>query len=234
MGPVRTRRGSNEGLRRPRTAAETGVRAPRSVDRRGAFELFGGTWLRRQRPIRAVLRQAGLRDRYFGEESFADLERAAGSRLRNDSSDEEAHRLPARQSMPVTGPSAKAAGPMIDTLTRSLEGNPGPARRIKLRESGFRRPPNPESNRKKAAFGHCPQLVADPAAGGGTPSTTVNGLFLGLGVVGPPPTHTRSPWLDGGNWTFVAAKDVVDHVMLLFDAIAARITLSPSRLTGNQ
>jgi hypothetical protein len=77
-----------------------------------------------------VLRQSGLRDRYFGE-SFADLDSllaAVYARL----IDEEIAGCGAAIAA-AGGSTSDGAGAMIDALTRSLGGNPGRAR-IKLRE----------------------------------------------------------------------------------------------------
>src|ERR1700754_2507466 len=102
-----------------KTAAErVAERRARLVD--AGIELFGehgyaGT------SIRAVLRQAGLRDRYFGE-SFADLDAllaAAYDKL----IDEEASACRAAIE-PTSGPS-EGARVMIDSISRGLDGNPG-------------------------------------------------------------------------------------------------------------
>jgi AcrR family transcriptional regulator len=197
-----------------KTAAErVSERRARLID--AGFELFGehgyaGT------SIRAVLRQAGLRDRYFGE-SFADLDALLAAvyvRL----IDEELTACRAAIDA-ATGPSAKARA-MIDTLTRSLEGNPGRAR-IKLREvvSG-----GPESReQRKSGLRKLSQLVADLLPEADAVDDRER-LFLGLGVVAAADAYALA-WLDGE--LDVSRQDVVDHVMLLFDAIAARITLSP-------
>jgi AcrR family transcriptional regulator len=199
-----------------KTAAErVSERRARLID--AGFELFGehgyaGT------SIRAVLRQAGLRDRYFGE-SFADLD-ALLAAVYERLIDEELTACRAAIDA-ATGPSAKARA-MIDTLTRSLEGNPGRAR-IKLREvvSG-----GPESReQRKSGLRTLSQLVADLLPEADAVDDRER-LFLGLGVVAAADAYALA-WLDGE--LDVSRQDVVDHVMLLFDAIAARITLSPSR-----
>jgi AcrR family transcriptional regulator len=199
-----------------KTAAErVSERRARLID--AGFELFGehgyaGT------SIRAVLRQAGLRDRYFGE-SFSDLD-ALLAAVYERLIDEELTACRAAIDA-ATGPSAKARA-MIDTLTRSLEGNPGRAR-IKLREvvSG-----GPESReQRKSGLRKLSQLVADLLPEADAVDDRER-LFLGLGVVAAADAYALA-WLDGE--LDVSRQDVVDHVMLLFDAIAARITLSPSR-----
>jgi AcrR family transcriptional regulator len=199
-----------------KTAAErVSERRARLID--AGFELFGehgyaGT------SIRAVLRQAGLRDRYFGE-SFADLD-ALLAAVYERLIDEELTACRAAIDA-ASGPSTKARA-MIDTLTRSLEGNPGRAR-IKLREvvSG-----GPESReQRKSGLRKLSQLVADLLPEADAVDDRER-LFLGLGVVAAADAYALA-WLDGE--LDVSRQDVVDHVMLLFDAIAARITLSPSR-----
>jgi AcrR family transcriptional regulator len=199
-----------------KTAAErVSERRARLID--AGLELFGehgyaGT------SIRAVLRQAGLRDRYFGE-SFADLD-ALLAAVYERLIDEELTACRAAIDA-ASGPSTKARA-MIDTLTRSLEGNPGRAR-IKLREvvSG-----GPESReQRKSGLRKLSQLVADLLPEADAVDDRER-LFLGLGVVAAADAYALA-WLDGE--LDVSRQDVVDHVMLLFDAIAARITLSPSR-----
>jgi AcrR family transcriptional regulator len=199
-----------------KTAAErVSERRARLID--AGFELFGehgyaGT------SIRAVLRQAGLRDRYFGE-SFADLD-ALLAAVYEQLIDEQVTACRAAIDA-ATGPSGKARA-MIDTLTRSLEGNPGRAR-IKLREvvSG-----GPEARKqRKTGLGILSQLVADLLPEADAVDDRER-LFLGLGVVAAADAYALA-WLDGE--LNVSRQDVVHHVMLLFDAIADRITLSPSR-----
>jgi AcrR family transcriptional regulator len=163
-------------------------------------------------------RQAGLRDRYFGE-SFSDLD-ALLAAVYERLIDEELTACRAAIDA-ATGPSAKARA-MIDTLTRALEGNPGRAR-IKLREvvSG-----GPESReQRKSGLRKLSQLVADLLPEADAVDDRER-LFLGLGVVAAADAYALA-WLDGE--LDVSRQDVVDHVMLLFDAIAARITLSRSR-----
>jgi AcrR family transcriptional regulator len=110
-----------------KTAAErVAERRARLVD--AGIELFGehgyaGT------SIRAVLRQAGLRDRYFGE-SFADLDALLAAAY-GQLIDEELAACRAAIGA-TTGPS-EGARAMIDAISRLLEDNPGHAR-IKLRE----------------------------------------------------------------------------------------------------
>jgi AcrR family transcriptional regulator len=194
-----------------KTAAErVAERRARLVD--AGFELFGengyaGT------SIRAVLRQAGLRDRYFGE-SFADLDAllaAVYDQLIDDELTE------CRAAIDATTGGSQGARAMIDTLTRSLEGNPGRAR-IKLREviSG-----GPKvRKRRREGLQKLSQLVADllPEA------DSVNDrdrLLLGVGVVAASDAYLLA-WLDGG--VNLSRQDVVDLVMLVFDSVAARIT----------
>jgi AcrR family transcriptional regulator len=196
--------------------------AERVAERRGrlvdaGIELFGehgyaGT------SIRAVLRQAGLRDRYFGE-SFADLDAllaAAYTQLIDEEVSE------CRAAIEATAGSSDGARAMIDALSRSLEGNPGHAR-IKLREV-FSGGPKVQVQRQEG-LRKLARLVADllPA------SSTVDDrerLLLGTGVVAAADTYLLA-WLDGA--LGVTRQEVVDLVTLVFDSVAAQIAPSPSR-----
>ena len=199
-----------------KTAAErVAERRARLVD--AGIELFGehgyaGT------SIRAVLRQAGLRDRYFGE-SFTDLDALLAAAY-EQLIDEEI--TACRIAIDATTGPSEGARAMIDVISRLLEDNPGHAR-IKLREV-FSGGPMVQKQRQEG-LGQLAQLVADllPEADG------VDGrdrVLVGVGVVAAADAYALA-WLDGE--LNVSRQDVVDHVMLLFDAIADRITLSPSR-----
>jgi AcrR family transcriptional regulator len=198
-----------------KTAAErVAERRDRLVD--AGIELFGehgyaGT------SIRAVLRQAGLRDRYFGE-SFADLDALLAAAY-DQLIDEEVSA--ARAAIDATTGASERARAMIDTISRGLDGNPGHAR-IKLREVFSGGPmvalQRQEGLRKLA------QLVADllPAAHG---VDDRGRLLLGVGVVAAADAYLLA-WLDGE--LDVTREDVVDFVAQVFDSVAAGMAVSPS------
>jgi AcrR family transcriptional regulator len=199
-----------------KTAAErVAERRARLVD--AGIELFGehgyaGT------SIRSVLRQAGLRDRYFGE-SFADLDAllaAAYDQLIDEEIDA------CRAAIEATTGTSEGARAMIDAISRSLDGNPGHAR-IKLREV-FSGGPLVQVQRQ-AGLRKLAQLVADllPDVAGADDRER---LLLGVGVVAAADAYLLA-WLDGE--LDVSRQDVVDLVTQVFDSIAAGITLSRSR-----
>ena len=199
-----------------KTAAErVAERRARLVD--AGLELFGehgyaGT------SIRAVLRQAGLRDRYFGE-SFADLD-ALLAAVYDQVIDAELAACRAAIDA-TTGPSERPRA-MIDAISRLLEDNPGHAR-IKLREV-FSGGPMVRKQRQEG-LRQLAQLVADllPEADG---VDDRHRLLVGVGVVAAADAYLLA-WLDGE--LDVSRQDVVDLVTQVFDSVAARITLSPSR-----
>lgn len=196
--------------------------AERVAERRGrlvdaGIELFGehgyaGT------SIRAVLRQAGLRDRYFGE-SFADLDAllaAAYIQLIDEEVSE------CRAAIAATAGSSDGARAMIDALSRSLEGNPGHAR-IKLREV-FSGGPTVQVQRQEG-LRKLARLVADLLPDSSTVDDRER-LLLGTGVVAAADAYLLA-WLDGA--LGVTRQEVVDLVTLVFDSVAAQIAPSPSR-----
>jgi AcrR family transcriptional regulator len=199
-----------------KTAAErVAERRARLVD--AGIELFGehgyaGT------SIRSVLRQAGLRDRYFGE-SFADLDALLAAAY-DQLIDEEVDAC--RAAIEATTGTSEGARAMIDAISRSLDGNPGHAR-IKLREV-FSGGPLVQVQRQ-AGLRKLAQLVADllPDAAGADDRER---LLLGVGVVAAADAYLLA-WLDGE--LDVSRQDVVDLVTQVFDSIAAGITLSRSR-----
>ncbi|WAC93425.1 TetR/AcrR family transcriptional regulator [Mycobacterium sp. Aquia_213] len=198
-----------------KTASErVAERRARLVD--AGIELFGehgyaGT------SIRAVLRQAGLRDRYFGE-SFADLDALLAAAY-DQLIDEEASAC--RAAIDATTGASEGARAMIDAISRGLDGNPGHAR-IKLREVFSGGPmvavQRQEGLRKLA------QLVADllPAVDGVDDRKR---LLLGVGVVAAADAYLLT-WLDGE--LKLTREDVVDLVTQLFDSVAAGMTVSAS------
>jgi AcrR family transcriptional regulator len=199
-----------------KTAAErVAERRARLVD--AGLELFGehgyaGT------SIRAVLRQAELRDRYFAE-SFADLDAllAAGY----DQLIEEELAACRAAIGATTGPS-EGARAMIDAISRLLEDNPGHAR-IKLREV-FSGGPAVQKQRQES-LRKLSQLVADllPAVDG---VDERDRLLVGLGVVAAADAYLLA-WLHGE--LDLSRQGVVDLVTQLFDSVAAGTTISPSR-----
>jgi AcrR family transcriptional regulator len=168
--------------------------------------------------IRAVLRQAGLRDRYFGE-SFADLDALLAAAY-DQLIDEEVSAC--RVAIEATTSASEGARAMIDAIGRLLEGNRGHAR-VKLREvfsgGAMVRVQRQEGLRKLA------QLVADllPEADG---VDDRDRLLLGVGVVAAADAYLLA-WLDGE--LDVSRQEVVDLVAQVFDSVAAGIAISPSR-----
>jgi AcrR family transcriptional regulator len=196
-----------------KTAAErVAERRAKLVD--AGIELFGehgyaGT------SIRAVLRQAGLRDRYFGE-SFADLDALLAAAYVELIDEEVAASRAAIES--TSGPSDGARA-MIDSISRGLDENRGHAR-IKLREVFSGGPmvavQRQEGLRKLA------QLVADllPPADGVDDRQRI---LLGVGVVAAADAYLLA-WLDGE--LDVSREDVVDLVTQVFDSVAAGMKVS--------
>lgn len=196
-----------------KTAAErVAERRARLVD--AGIELFGehgyaGT------SIRAVLRQAELRDRYFGE-SFADLDALLAATY-DQLIDEEVRA--ARVAIAATAGGSEGARAMIDAISRGLDGNPGHAR-IKLREvfsGGLTVAGQRQEGLRKLA-----QLVADllPAVDGVDDRTR---LLLCVGVVAAADAYLLA-WLDGE--LDVTREEVVDLVTQVFDSVAAGMTVS--------
>jgi AcrR family transcriptional regulator len=199
-----------------KTAAErVAERRARLVD--AGFELFGergyaGT------SIRAVLRQAGLRDRYFGE-SFADLDELLAAVFDKVIDEQLAY---CRVAIDASGGASEGARAMIDAITRAMEENPRRAR-IKLREV-FSGGPTVRKHRQQGLT-KLAQMVADllPEAEGVDDRER---LLVGMGVVAAADAYLLA-WLDGE--LDVSRQEVVDMVALVFDAVATRVALSPSR-----
>jgi AcrR family transcriptional regulator len=160
--------------------------------------------------IRSVLRESGLRDRYFGE-SFADLDSLLAAVYAQLIDEEMAA---CRTAIDATAGSSEGARAMIDTLTRSLDGNPGRAR-IKLREVLSAGP----ATLAQRQDGHLQlaQLVAELLPQGSTASAR-DRLLLGLGVVAAA-DELLLLWVDGRQ--NLAREDVILLVMVIFDAVAA-------------
>jgi AcrR family transcriptional regulator len=194
-----------------KTAAErVAERRERLID--AGVELFGERGYAAT-SIRSVLQQSGLRDRYFGE-SFADLDSllaAVYSRL----IDEEISGCAA--AIAKTSGGTQGARAMIDTITRSLQENPGHAR-IKSREVLSGGPITREQRR--AGLGRLAQLVADLLP----PSTALNPSdvhLLGLGIVAAADELLRT-WIDSPEG--LTRDRIVDVITLLFDATARHIS----------
>ncbi|BBY19803.1 TetR/AcrR family transcriptional regulator [Mycobacterium stomatepiae] len=198
-----------------KTATErVAERRARLVD--AGIELFGeqgyaGT------SIRAVLRQAGLRDRYFGE-SFADLDALLAAAY-DQLIDEEVSVC--RVAIDATSGASEGARAMIDAISRALDGKPGHAR-IKLREVFAGGPI--VAVQREVGLRKLAQLVADllPAAGGVDDRRR---LLLGVGVVAAADAYLLA-WLDGE--LKVTREEVVDLVTQVFDSLAADMVVSPS------
>jgi AcrR family transcriptional regulator len=170
------------------------------------FELFGehgyaGT------SIRAVLRQAGLIDRYWTE-NFADLDSLMAA-VYDRLIDEEV--AACRAAIAATSGRSEGARAMIDTITGLLEDDPHRAR-IHLSEVLSGGPVSREQRRK--GFYKLAQLVAEllPATG-----DSRQRLMLGVAVVGAADEYLRA-WLD--NQEGMTRNDVIDLVMLVFDSVA--------------
>ncbi|WP_025735032.1 TetR/AcrR family transcriptional regulator [Mycobacterium genavense] len=196
-----------------KTAAErVAERRARLVD--AGIELFGEHGYA-STSIRAVLRQAELRDRYFGE-SFADLDALLAAAY-DQLIDEEVRA--ARVAIAATAGGSEGARAMIDAISRGLDGNPGHAR-IKLREV-FSGGPTVAGQRQEG-LRKLAQLVADllPAVDGVDDRTR---LLLGVGVVAAADAYLLA-WLDGE--LDVTREEVVDLVTQVFDSVAAGMTVS--------
>lgn len=172
--------------------------------------------------IRAVLRQSGLRDRYFGE-SFPDLDSLLAAVYDQLVEEELAG---SRAAIDAAQGGTEGARAMMEWISRSLEGNPGRAR-IKLREVVSGGPIS--RNHRQSGLSRLAQLVADllPA----TPDVSDRDRqMLGLGVVAAADAYLLA-WLNGESE--LSRQDVVDLVATVFDSIACRLsgipTSSPAR-----
>jgi AcrR family transcriptional regulator len=195
-----------------KTAAERVIqRREKLID--AGFDLFGehgfaGT------SIRAILRQAGLIDRYWAE-NFADLDSLLAA-VYDQLIDEEV--AACRAAIDKTSGGSEGSRAMITTIADFLQGNPHRSR-IHLCEVLSGGPVSREQRRK--GFYRLAQLVADllPA----TPcDDSQQRLMLGVGVVAAADEYLRA-------WLYyqesITRDDVIDLVMLVFDSVAARLTL---------
>jgi AcrR family transcriptional regulator len=167
--------------------------------------------------IRAVLRQAGLRDRYFGE-SFADLDELLAAVYDQLIEEEVAS---SRAAIAATAGHSEGARAMIETISRSLENNPGHAR-VKLREVFSGGPV--VCKRRQEGLNKLAQLVADLLPDNDAVAER-NRILLGRGVVAAADAYLLA-WLDGDSG--ITCEEVVDLVTELFDSVAARVALSPT------
>lgn len=168
--------------------------------------------------IRAVLRQAELRDRYFGE-SFADLDELLAA-VYDQLIDEEV--VECRAAIAASAGGSDGARAMIETLTHSLERNPGHAR-IKLREVFSGGPV--VSKQRQEGLKRLAQLVAELLPDVDT-VTERSRILLSRGIVAAADAYLLA-WLDGDSG--ITREEVVELVTQLFDSIAARISLSPAQ-----
>jgi hypothetical protein len=160
-----------------------------------------------------VLQQAGLRDRYFGE-NFADLD-ALLAAVYEQIVDEGV--AGCRAAIEAAHGGSEGARALVDTLARSLEADPGRAR-IKLREvlSG-----GPLARRQRqVGFCKFAALVAElwPPV---QPDKPQERLLLAVGIVAAT-NGLMIAWLDGEQG--MTRGDVVDLVMTMFqrDSRSAR------------
>ena len=164
--------------------------------------------------IRAVLRQAGLRDRYFGE-SFADLD-ALLAAVYDQIVDEEV--AGCRAAINATRGGSGGARAMVEAMASSLQGDPGRAR-IKLREVISGGPL--ARQQRQVGFHKFAALVAEllPPAG---PEKAEEQHLLAVGIVAAT-NELLMAWLDGEQG--LTQADVVDLIMTMFDAIADRLAV---------
>jgi AcrR family transcriptional regulator len=167
--------------------------------------------------IRAVLRQAGLRDRYFGE-SFANLDELLAA-VYDQLIDEEV--TACRAAIEATAGHSEGARAMIETISRSLESNPGHAR-IKLREVFSGGPV--VTKQRQEGLSRLAQLVADLLPDNDAVAQR-NRILLARAVVAAADAYLLA-WLDGDSG--ITCDEVVDLVTELFDSVAARVALSPT------
>lgn len=163
--------------------------------------------------IRAVLRQAGLIDRYWAE-NFADLDSLLAA-VYDRLIDEEV--AACRAAIDKTSGGSEGSRAMITTIADFLQDDPHRSR-IHLCEVLSGGPVSREQRRK--GFYRLAQLVADllPAIPRGDGQQR---LMLGVGVVAAADEYLRA-------WLYyqesITRDDVIDLVMLVFDSVAARLT----------
>jgi len=194
-----------------KTAAERVAERRESLVDAG-LELFGtcgysGT------SIRAVLREAGLQDRYFGE-SFADLDDLLAA-VQDRLLDEELAACHA--AVEATSGGSEAARAVADTVTRMFEKDPRHAR-IKLHES-LAGGPRTHQQRQVANYSFADLLAEQlpPASKRSKREPDRRMLALGLVAAG---YELMIAWHDDKQ---ISRAEAVDFVMVLFDALAAHL-----------
>jgi AcrR family transcriptional regulator len=167
--------------------------------------------------IRAVLRRAGLIDRYWAE-NFADLDSLLAA-VYDRLIDEEV--AGCRAAIDATAGGSEGARAMIATIADFLQDDPYRSR-IHLSEVLSGGPVSREQRRK--GFYKIAQLVADllPATPQGDSRQR---LMLGVGVVAAADEYLRA-WLDHRDG--ITRDDVIDLVMLVFDSVAADLARQQS------
>lgn len=165
--------------------------------------------------IRAVLRRAGLQDRYFGE-NFADLD-ALLAAVHDQIVDEEL--AVSRAAIAGTNGGVAGARAMIDALSRMMRDDPAMAR-VKLREVVSGGPV--ARQRRQQGFYRLAALVAEllPPV---PPDSDVDPLLLAVGIVAAA-NELLIGWLDGER--DISGKGVVEVVTLMFEAVAGRLAAS--------
>ena len=167
--------------------------------------------------IRAVLRESGLRDRYFGE-NFPDLDSllaAVYDRLIDE------QLVATRAAIDAAAGPTDAARAMIETISGLLENSPGGAR-IKLREA-LSAGPVSRSHRQQGLH-QLAELVAELM-----PVTAAHSdqdrLLLGMGIVAAADAYLLG-WLNGE--AGLTRERVVDLGTTLFDSVVANLALTPT------
>jgi AcrR family transcriptional regulator len=164
--------------------------------------------------IRAVLRQAGLIDRYWVE-NFADLDSLLAA-VYDRLIDEEV--AACSTAIDKTYGGSEGARAMITTIADFLHDDPHRSR-IHLCEVLSGGPVSREQRRK--GFYRLAQLVADLLPAAPLRGDSRQRLMLGVGVVAAADEYLRA-------WLYyqesITRDDVIDLVMLVFDSVAARLT----------
>jgi AcrR family transcriptional regulator len=167
--------------------------------------------------IRSILREAGLRDRYFSE-SFADLDELLAA-VYDQLIDKELAEC--QTAIAATPGGTAGARAMIDAITRGFVADPGRGR-IKLREVLSAGPVS--QARRQTRHYELGKAVADLLPATQTVSAQ-DRLWLGLGIVAAA-EELMLAWLDGERR--LSRRRVVDLVTLAFDSLAVRLTESPA------
>jgi AcrR family transcriptional regulator len=198
-----------------KTAAErVAERRARLIE--AAFRVFGEHGYAGA-SIRSILREAGLRDRYFSE-SFADLDELLAA-VYDQLIDQELAEC--QIAIAATPGGTAGARAMIDTITRGFATDPGRGR-IKLREVLSAGPVS--LARRQIGHYELGKAVADLLPT--TQSVSAQDrVWLGLGVVAVA-EELMLAWLDGERR--LSRRRVVDLVTLTFDSLAVRLAARPA------